>query len=117
MQIQSIIIEAEQWIIDQGDPTEANAHVIVELDNGTAWMASFYTYKQVSSIVESYKASGEYLNGKYFWDSNLILIDEISRKCVEEVVKHLIDVGEFTNAFWNCPKNNGLYFWKQKNQR
>ncbi len=39
------------------------------------------------------------LKGRYFWATDMILVDQLSRERVEEVVSHLISEGEFENAF------------------
>jgi Fumarylacetoacetate (FAA) hydrolase family protein len=43
--------------------------------------------------------TGECLNGKYFWSSNMILTYEISRDRIEEVIQHLIGKDEFECIF------------------
>lgn len=94
-----IWIEAEQWTHGQWDPVDCNSDVIVSFEKGAEWTATFFTYRNLSTLVEKNKESGECLGGKYFWASGMILVDEISRERIEEVVRHLVEVGEFESVF------------------
>jgi hypothetical protein len=94
-----IWIEAEQWESGEWNPADCNSDVIVSFEKGAEWVATFFTYKNIPTLVEKNRRSGECLQGKYFWASGMILVDEISRARVEEVVKHLIGVGEFEKVF------------------
>ncbi len=42
------------------------------------------------------------MNGAYFWATDMILVDEVSRKRIEEVVTHLIIEDEFDQIFKLC---------------
>jgi hypothetical protein len=45
------------------------------------------------------------LSGKYFWASDMILVDEVTRARIDEVIKHLIEEGEFEVVFSRCEKS------------
>lgn len=98
----TVWIEAEQWAIEEWDFHNDNTDVIVEFEDGTRWGATFFTYGNITKLVEKNKATGECLNGKYFWSSDMLLVDEISRKSIEEIIQHLIRQGEFYNIFTQC---------------
>ncbi|WP_238918602.1 hypothetical protein [Clostridium sp. YIM B02555] len=93
-----IWIEAEQWE-DVLDVHNDNTDVIVEFKNGARWGASFFTYSNISRLVEKNRVTGECLSGKYYWSSDMVLIDEISRKRIEEVINYLICEGKFEVIF------------------
>ncbi|MBM7868626.1 hypothetical protein JOC70_000095 [Clostridium pascui] len=95
-------IESEEWARGKCDINNDNTDVIVEFHNGTRWIASFFTYSNISKLVEKNRRTGEYLRGKYFWSSNMVLVDEISRKRIEEVINYLINEDEFESIFNNC---------------
>jgi hypothetical protein len=99
MQEYYIWIEAEQWPPDEWNILDCNSDVMVSFREGAEWTATFFTYNNISTLVEKNKQSGECLQGKYFWTTDLILIDEISRERIEEVIKDLLESGEFENAF------------------
>jgi hypothetical protein len=101
----SIWIEAEVW--EEGwNPPDANTDVIVKFDDGTRWVASFFTYQNILSLVEKDKTTGECLSGKYFWASDMILVDEVSRKRIEEVITELIRENDFEQVFALCREVN-----------
>ncbi|GFN33979.1 hypothetical protein [Paenibacillus xylaniclasticus] len=93
-----IWIEAEQW--EGGwNPYDDNTDVIVTFEDGSRWVASFFTYKNVQSLVEKNRHTGECLHGKYLWSSDMILVDECSRERIEEVIGHLLLRGNFKVIF------------------
>lgn len=55
-------------------------------EKGGEWVATFFSYKNVTTLAKKNEASGECLNGKYFWATDMILVDQLSRERVEEVV-------------------------------
>ena len=92
-------IEAEQWAPGEWEPSDCNSDVMVSFEKDGEWVATFFTYKNLSTLAKKNARTGECLNGKYFWATNMILVDELSRERVEEVVSHLISEGEFENVF------------------
>ncbi len=95
----NIWIEAEHWAEGEWDIRNDNTDVIVEFDNKERWVATFFTYSNISELVEKNKITGECLNGKYFWASDMILVDEVGRERIQEVIEFLINEGEFDSIF------------------
>lgn len=95
-------IEAEQWAPGQWEPADCNSDVKVSFEKGAEWVATFFTYQNILSLAKKNQSTGECLNGKYFWATDLILVDELTRERVEEVVSHLKAVGEFERVFRIC---------------
>lgn len=102
----SIWIEAEQWAEGEWNKYDDNTDALVTFEDGSKWLASFFTYKNIQSLTEKNQQTGECLQGKYFWGSDMILVDECSRKRIEEVVKQLIFKGDFEVIFDKCIENN-----------
>src|SRR6185295_19098650 len=73
----SIWIEAEEWAPGEWNPFDANSDVLVSFEHGRTWVATFFSYKNIQSLVDKYRVTGESLSGKYFWASDLILVDEV----------------------------------------
>jgi hypothetical protein len=92
-------IEAEQWTPGEWDPFDCNSDVMVSFEKDGEWVATFFTYNNLLTLAKKNESTGECLNGKYFWATDMILVDELSRDRVEEVVSHLISQGEFENVF------------------
>lgn len=95
----NVWIEAEEWADGEWDIHNCNTDVIVEFDYKKRWVASFFTYSDISKLVEKNKTTGECLNGKYFWSSDMILVDEVSRDRIQEVIQSLINEGKFEGIF------------------
>ena len=95
----SIWIEAEEWAVGEWDINNDNTDVIVEFEDGSRWVASFFTYSNINKLVEKNTITGECLDGKYLWSSDMILVDEVSRERIQEVVDYLINKGEFEGEF------------------
>jgi hypothetical protein len=92
-------IEAEVWGPGQWNPVDDNTDVIVTFDDRSRWVTTFFSYANIATLVTNYRRSGESLGGKYFWSSDMILVDEVSRKRIEEVVAHLLHEGNFKRIF------------------
>lgn len=100
--IYEIWIEAEEWAVGEYSIQDDNTDVLVKLTNGDNWVATFFTYNNIAKLLEKNKQTGEMLSGKYFWSSNMILIDEISRERIQEVITTLINDGTFNQVFTKC---------------
>lgn len=97
--LQKIWIEAEEWAEGEWNPSDDSSDVIVTIDGGKRWIASFFTYKNILSLTENNKITGECLNGQFFWASDMILIDELTRSRIESVVGYVLDEGTFESIF------------------
>lgn len=98
-QVNEIWIEAETWRSSEWDPNNDSTDVIVTLEDGSRWGATFVAYQYVQTRAEQNKRTGECLWGKYLWVSEMILVDEVSRSSIKEVIQHLFTTGEFTRVF------------------
>lgn len=101
--VQNIWIEAEEWSTGW-DPVDSNTDVMVDLDDGSRWIASFTSYKNIETLTRKNRQTGENLAGAYFWDSDMILIDETSRKGIEEVIEYLMKENKFSWIFRKVEK-------------
>lgn len=97
----SIWIEAEEWA-GGWNIHDGNTDVIVKFEDGSRWVASCFTYKNIYTLAEKNRQTGECLHGKYFWGSDMLLVDNCSRNRIEEVIEHLIAEGEFESIFDKC---------------
>ena len=102
MKIEDIWIESEQWAEGELDAFDDNTDVIVTFEDGSRSVATFYTYKNITTLTEKNRKTGECLNGSYLWASDMILIDEICREKIERVIDDLVSNGEFGKAFSRC---------------
>lgn len=90
----------------QGGGPEQSTDVIVQLSEGMTthqnrqkYVATFFTYESLLSMKDHHFKTGEYLNGKYFFFKNMVIIDNCSKESITEVVNDLINEGEFEQVF------------------
>lgn len=94
MRNHKISLEAEHWTPSEWNVKDGNTDVFVRFDDGQEWVATFFTYTNIASLSAKNQRTGECLSGKYFWASDMFLINEISRERIEEVVRHLLEENE-----------------------
>lgn len=99
MRIEQVWLEAEDWEPGEWIPADCNSDVGVTLSDGTTWIATFFTYQNIETLRKANAESGDCLGGAYFWATDIVLIDELTRERVTEVVNHLIAEGEFELIF------------------
>ena len=84
-------------------PEDDNTDVVVTWQDGRRWIASFFSYKNIATLMGKNKRTGECRSGAYFWASDMLLIDRVSRQRIEEVIDHLIKEEEFEMIFTQLP--------------
>jgi hypothetical protein len=91
--------EGDHWADGEWTETDCNMDVEVRFEGGARWGATFFTFDNIDSLRKKFAGSGECMQGAYFWARHMILIDELSRSRIAEVVKYLLETGEFESAF------------------
>jgi hypothetical protein len=81
------------------DPINDNVDVEVVFDNGSRYIATFFTLENIQKIMQEYEQSGECMKGFYFWATDMIVVRRLSRETIAKVVGDLISKGEFDKAF------------------
>ncbi len=105
MSVSSMDLKVKKIYIPNQDYEEVttvdpgSADVIVLAESGSKYVASFFSYDDIEEKRRQNKRNGEYLDGLYFWDKNMVIVEECSPKTIQKVVQHLIDEGEFQEAF------------------
>tara|TARA_B100001115_G_C15831454_1_gene415031 strand:+ start:1437 stop:1736 length:300 start_codon:yes stop_codon:yes gene_type:complete len=85
------------WI--ESEESNDNTDVIVTLQDNNRYAATFFTYENIVALRMKNQKSGECLNGRFFWASDMILVERASRIEIEEIIEHLLDEKEFTSIF------------------
>ena len=83
----------------QKNEEHTNTDVIVYLTDGKKYVASFTTFLKVGKQQLEHMQNGEFLNGKFFWEKNMILIDNCEEANIKLVVEYLLEEGDFLNVF------------------
>lgn len=99
MKIKEILLSTVVQYSNHIDTKTDNTDVVVELSNGSKYVAPFFAYQNIEKLVGEHEISGDFLEGKYFYKHSMVLIDECSVENVRKVVEHMIDEGEFLLIF------------------
>jgi hypothetical protein len=97
--IENMWLEFEEWAPGEWNPADDNSDVRVTLNDGSTWIATFFTYSNIETLRKRNVESGECMAGAYFWATDLILIDTLTRPRIEEVVRHLLAENKFETVF------------------
>lgn len=105
-----IWIEAEEWADGEWDVEDTNTDVIVVFPDRSKWTASFFTYKNIKTLREKNKQTGECMNGAYFWSSDIVLIDIANRERIEQVFLYNLTLRTIKKVTLRTNRNEGLLF-------
>ena len=101
MKIKHIQIESETKgpIIGGEEYVNDNSDVHVEFENGEKYVATFFTYRNIEWLKQKNLKTGECLGGKYFWSSDMIMVERTDRQTIELVINELLTNEEFKSIF------------------
>ena len=88
-EITSIWYEADEWA-ELFSENDDNMDVIFTLSDGTKWIASFFTYRNILSLARKNKETGECLNGLYFCAADMILIEKLTKDNIQRVLDEIL---------------------------
>jgi hypothetical protein len=80
-------------VFNGDDPLHAlddNVDVEVIFDNGLRFSATFFTLKNIHSLFEKNRRTGECKKGLYFWCVDMIIVEKLSRHIIAKTVAALI---------------------------
>lgn len=86
------------------DKTNGNIDIFVSYNRET-YVATFFTYQNILSLIDQNKKTGECLNGKFFWASDMILINDLKKETINQVINEMINDNSFLDAFTRCAKS------------
>lgn len=75
------------------NPYDCNSDVNFELDDGSKWTVTFFTYKNIETLRKKNQATGECLYGTYFCATDMVLISEISEEIINTVLQEMLSDG------------------------
>ena len=79
---------------DSTDRFDSNSDVVFELNDGSRWGATFFTYQNIETLRKKNQRSGECLNGSYFCAEAMILVSEMSEEVIGAVLQEMLSSGE-----------------------
>jgi hypothetical protein len=98
-QAYDVWIEAEHSAPGQWAPRDSNSDVAVTFADGARWVATFFAYDHINTLRRLHQETGECLGGRYFEASDMVLVDEVTRERIEQVVAELIATEHFEAVF------------------
>ena len=81
------------------DPPWNQTDVIVTLQSGHTYVASAFTYEEILRLQQLHQQNGQYLQGRYFWVRQLLLVKDCTEANLRDVVNHLLEEGDFEQVF------------------
>ena len=74
----------------KNEETLAIKDVNFELDDGSKWCAEFFTYKNLITISQKNRHTGECLAGQYFQSNKAIFISKMNKDLIVSVLNEII---------------------------
>ena len=96
--ITSIVLTAES-LNEPLDYEDLSTDVIVDLDNGDRYIATFFTYKSLTSMIESDVQSGDSYTEHYYRILNMVLIKDFNKGDLRAIIERMISEGDFQVIF------------------
>lgn len=75
-----------------------NVDVLIDLDDGRSFSATFFTIDNLRTLMRRYRTSGECANGAYIWAKDMVVVESISEEVLRVVVTDLIATGEIVSC-------------------
>jgi hypothetical protein len=87
-----VVLSDGKWSID-----DDNIDIQVSTKDGKKYSATLFTPKNVFTLMDRYKTSGECANGTFVWAVEMIILRDLSHESILSTVEELIRSGECTN--------------------
>ncbi len=97
--IRKILLSSETELQKKVDVQDAHTDVIVEMNDGEKYVASFFTYKNMKTLQLLHREENDFLGGKYFWVKGMLMVESCTRQTIEKVVLDLMEEGDFERVF------------------
>ncbi len=81
------------------DFSDDNIDVVVMLQDGSQRTVTFFTLKNIQSLLSEYKKTSECLSGKYFWAKDMVIAEDLKEETIRAIVTEMVKNGEFEFAF------------------
>jgi hypothetical protein len=75
-----------------------NLDIQVTLSDGRRYAATFFTLRNLESLFEKNRMTGECAAGLYFWASDMILVEKLNHETISATIVDLISTGELASA-------------------
>jgi hypothetical protein len=99
LKVKRIHLTADSSINPNNRLDKGITDVIVYLENGKKFIASFFAYSKILDMKNRHQTDGSFKSGSYFWEKNMVLVENCTPQIIEPAVNDLIDEGNFGEAF------------------
>jgi len=79
---------------DKIDPLDTNADVIVDLPDGRSFAVTFFTVRNLRTLMQKHREAGEAPYGHYIFGSNMIVVESFTRQAADAAVTELVRSGD-----------------------
>jgi hypothetical protein len=62
------------------------------------YWVNFITYRNIQTLFDKNRETGECARGLYFWGTNMIIVHDLKRETIEQSIAGLIDEGELESC-------------------
>ena len=90
------------------DPNNDNVDVEVTFPNGESFSAVFFTLQNIETLMKQYKKTGECADGLYFWTSDMVIVQQLSKKTICATIDKLLAEDEFESVFSKNEKSTEI---------
>lgn len=97
--IQRISLTAEQFGNKVLDYDDLNTDVIVRFVNGDEYIATFFSFKNLESLIGAHKQSEAALTDQYYKILNAVIVHDFNHGDLLPVIEHMMVEGDFQLIF------------------
>ena len=87
------VLASQSW-----DEFDDNLDIEITLSDGRQYSATFFTLRNLESLFEKNRRTGECAGGLYFWAVDMILVERLDHETIRATIADLISSGELASA-------------------
>lgn len=87
---------------DGVDRDDSNVDVEVTFVDGSRYVATFFTVRNITTLLDRHAQSGESAGGAYLWASDMIIVRRLDDEIIALSIADLLNDGLFESAFMRC---------------
>ena len=76
------------------DNQDDNVDVEIIVHSSTCYSATFFTVKNITSLFDKNRITGECVSGTYLWAANMILVKDLEIDTIRVTISDLLTSGE-----------------------
>ena len=76
-----------------------NVDAVISFDDASSYAVTFFTIKNIQSIMDRYRDTDECLAGSFFWASSMVVLKDLSSNTISQTVRELVHTDEYLAAF------------------